>query len=180
MTNEKAKGIGRRLMHQFKGDEREAIGTLLYANEKQIPKEPIDAYVFGKTAKCPMCGNEIPAFEKDGDVIYSDYCNCGQRIGWSEEMTNEEAIQKLVNAEYAGQWQWDEELQTAQHMAVDALEKQTQYERYFMVACELMLGGILYGHDLDSIFEELLEEDGYVGCLNFMEYIKNHIEELDH
>ena len=36
-------------------------------------------------------------------------------------MTNQEAIEKLVNAEYADKWQGDEELTLALHMAVEAL-----------------------------------------------------------
>ena len=36
-------------------------------------------------------------------------------------MTNHEAIEKLVNAEYTEKWQGDEELTLALHMAVEAL-----------------------------------------------------------
>lgn len=38
-------------------------------------------------------------------------------------MTNTEAIELLVNAEYADKWQGNEELQTALHLAIAALER---------------------------------------------------------
>lgn len=53
------------------------------------------------------------------------------------------------------------------------------YERCFKVACELMVGSVLYGHDYESIFEEIMETKGCVSCLSIMEYIEKHIEELD-
>ena len=37
-------------------------------------------------------------------------------------MTNKEAIEKLVNAEFADKYQGDQDLTTAMHMAIDALE----------------------------------------------------------
>ena len=37
-------------------------------------------------------------------------------------MTNQEAIEKLVNAEFADKYQGDQDLTTAMHMAIDALE----------------------------------------------------------
>lgn len=44
-------------------------------------------------------------------------------------MTEQEAIYKLVNAEYADKYQGDEELMIAQHMAIDALDfKQNFFE----------------------------------------------------
>ena len=39
-------------------------------------------------------------------------------------MTYQEAIKVLVNATYSDEWQGNEDITTAQHMAVDALEKQ--------------------------------------------------------
>lgn len=37
-------------------------------------------------------------------------------------MTNQEAIEKLVNAEFADKYQGDQDLTTAMHMAIDALK----------------------------------------------------------
>lgn len=65
-------------------------------------------------------------------------------------------------------------------MTNENTRKSVSYKRCLRVACELMLGGILYGHDYESIFAELLEKDGCVCSLNMMEYIVEHIEELDH
>ena len=38
-------------------------------------------------------------------------------------MTREEAIQMLVNATYSDEWQGNENLTTANHMAIEALEQ---------------------------------------------------------
>lgn len=38
-------------------------------------------------------------------------------------MTNKEAINLLVNAEYADKWQGNNDLQTALHRALDALDR---------------------------------------------------------
>lgn len=53
------------------------------------------------------------------------------------------------------------------------------YKRCFGVACELMMGSVLYGKDFDSIFEELMETNGCVDCFSMMQYIEEHIDELD-
>lgn len=44
-------------------------------------------------------------------------------------MTNREAIEKLVNARFADEFQGDQELTEAMHMALDALNA-TQYGRW--------------------------------------------------
>jgi hypothetical protein len=38
-------------------------------------------------------------------------------------MTNEEAIKLLVNATYSDEWQGNNDLQTAMHLAISALER---------------------------------------------------------
>lgn len=47
-------------------------------------------------------------------------------------MTNHEAIEKLVNAEYADKWQGNEELTLALHMAIDALESKPVQHGYWI------------------------------------------------
>lgn len=60
-------------------------------------------------------------------------------------MTREEAIYLLVNATYSEEWQGNEDLQTAQHMAIEALQKQIPQqptiERGFVKcpACKLFI-----------------------------------------
>lgn len=45
-------------------------------------------------------------------------------------MTYQEAIKVLVNATYSDEWQGNEAVTTAQHMAVDALEKQIKMQHH--------------------------------------------------
>lgn len=81
MTNEKAKGIGRRIAMHLTGVEREAMEVLLAANEKQIAKQP-DVFR-GYSIDYPICPScKIPLKED-----YSCW-KCGQKIMW--KYTNKE------------------------------------------------------------------------------------------
>lgn len=95
MTNENAKErIGYMINHTSCFEDTcdgecekcvEAYKKAFEALEKRIPIKPIDGYIYGKEPKCPACMSIIPTYEKDGDDFYSDFCNCGQHIDWSNE-----------------------------------------------------------------------------------------------
>ena len=53
------------------------------------------------------------------------------------------------------------------------------YKRAFLIACDLLNGGILYGIDTDKIFEIMMEKDGCVSADSYKEYILSHMNELD-
>ena len=46
------------------------------------------------------------------------------------------------------------------------------------IACELLVGSVLYGYDYDTIFSEIMERDGCVTSKDIKEFILDHIEEL--
>lgn len=54
------------------------------------------------------------------------------------------------------------------------------YKRAFYIACELLNGNVLYGVDADKIYEQMMEKDGCVTYLSYIDYILNHLDELDH
>lgn len=56
----------------------------------------------------------------------------------------------------------------------------TDYRRAFKIACELINGAVLYGYDIDKIFEILMDEGGIVTNESYEDYILNHLDELDH
>lgn len=56
----------------------------------------------------------------------------------------------------------------------------TDYRRAFKIACELINGAVLYGYDIDKIFEILMDEGGIVTSESYEDYILNHLDELDH
>jgi len=55
-----------------------------------------------------------------------------------------------------------------------------EYKKAFEVACELLNGDILYGHDADSIYSEIMEKEGVVSSTSYEEYILSHLDELRH
>lgn len=56
------------------------------------------------------------------------------------KMTKEEAIKLLVNATYSDEWQGNEDLTTANNMAIEALETLEEFER-----AQIITGGRLNG-----------------------------------
>lgn len=54
----------------------------------------------------------------------------------------------------------------------------TREEIALNIACDLLVGSVLYGYDYDRIFKEIMERDGVVSMLDIKEYILEHAEEL--
>lgn len=54
----------------------------------------------------------------------------------------------------------------------------TREEIALNIACDLLVGSVLYGYDYDRIFNEIMEKDGVVSMLDIKEFILDHIEEL--
>lgn len=54
----------------------------------------------------------------------------------------------------------------------------TREEIALNIACDLLIGSVLYGYDYDRIFEEIMERDGCVSSNNIKEFILDHVEEL--
>lgn len=54
----------------------------------------------------------------------------------------------------------------------------TREEIALNIACDLLIGSVLYGYDYDRIFDELMKRDGYVSCNTIKEFILDHVEEL--
>ena len=54
----------------------------------------------------------------------------------------------------------------------------TREEIALNIACDLMMGAILYGYDYDRIFDEIMERDGCVCSSDIKDYILEHLEEL--
>lgn len=68
---------------------------------------------------CSECGLHYDSWAIDG----FKYCpNCGAKMK-KGTMTREEAIKMLVNATYSDEWQGNEDLTTANHMAIEALKQ---------------------------------------------------------
>lgn len=86
-------------------------------------------------------------------------------------MTNKEAIEKLVNAEYADKWQGNEELTLALHMAIDALESEPVRHGRLIDADALMR--MICGNECGCTPEECgIEENEFDPCAcNFRSYI---------
>lgn len=53
-----------------------------------------------------------------------------------------------------------------------------KYKQAFKIACDLMLGGHLFGYDEDTIFEEIMNKQGVVSSLDYEKYILSHLDEL--
>lgn len=51
-------------------------------------------------------------------------------------------------------------------------------EKALELACELMLGGVIYGNDQDTIFKKIMEEQGIVYGVNYAQYLVEHYEEI--
>lgn len=80
---------------------------------------------------CSKCGLHYDSWAIDG----FKYCpNCGAKMK-KETMTREEAIKMLVNATYSDEWQGNEDLTTANHMAIEAL-KQPERKKGEWILCE--------------------------------------------
>ena len=63
-------------------------------------------------------------------------------VGESRRMTRAEAIELLVNATYSEEWQGNEQLTKAQHMAIEALEREP------IIRCKdcKHWGGVVFGN----------------------------------
>ena len=94
MTNEEARNILLTSVHAQTAEEAEAIGIVVRAIERMIPKKPREVLdgPFPSPCWCPVCG-EIVA-NQGWDATYGkkflwncdeNFCsNCGQAIDWSE------------------------------------------------------------------------------------------------
>lgn len=58
------------------------------------------------------------------------------------------------------------------------MTKYRKYKKAFRIACELLSGSILYGYDVDRIFEELMKKDGVVSHLSYEEFILDNLSRL--
>lgn len=68
----------------------------------------------------------------DSDPAIIEWLQGKHEVNTPEDkgMTNEEAIQLLVNATYSEEWQGNEDLQTAHNMAIKALEQEPKTGRW--------------------------------------------------
>lgn len=85
-------------------------------------------------------------------------------------MTGEEAIKMLVNATYSDEWQGNEDLTTANHMAIEALK-----ENPFKVVYDFFSNYVFPCNDdlVDS------PNDYYTGIFDLMARIKEKADEVD-
>lgn len=89
---------------QFSQDNIDALSEAVKALEKEIPKEPVEEYIFrgafrehlkkhapdmadSTDYKCPVCGRRIRIGKENNSYGRRDnFCQrCGQAINWSEE-----------------------------------------------------------------------------------------------
>ena len=54
-----------------------------------------------------------------------------------------------------------------------------QYKRAFEIACDLLIGGILYGIDEDRLFELTMQEYGVVSTPEYQKFILKHLDRFD-
>lgn len=54
----------------------------------------------------------------------------------------------------------------------------TREEIALNIACDLLIGSVLYGYDYDRIFEEIMNKEGCVSSNLIKEYILEHLEDL--
>ena len=54
----------------------------------------------------------------------------------------------------------------------------TRYEIALNIACDLLNGAIRYGYDVDRIYSEIMEKDGFVMGESYRQFILDHLEEL--
>lgn len=81
---------------------------------------------------CSECGLHYDSWAIDG----FKYCpNCGAKMK-KKTMTREEAIKMLVNATYSDEWQGNEDLTTANHMAIEALKEPEQKKGKWILSDE--------------------------------------------
>jgi len=58
------------------------------------------------------------------------------------------------------------------------VNKMTREEIALNIACDLLIGSVLYGYDYDRIFEEIMDKEGCVSSNLIKEYILAHLEDL--
>ena len=58
------------------------------------------------------------------------------------------------------------------------MTKYRKYKKAFRIACELLNGSILYGYDMDRIFEKIMEKDGYVAPWSYEKFILTNLDRL--
>lgn len=56
--------------------------------------------------------------------------------------------------------------------------RKNKYKRAFQVACELLNGNVVYGVDSDTIFQEVMEKDGFCCNKSYEKYILRNLERL--
>jgi hypothetical protein len=58
------------------------------------------------------------------------------------------------------------------------MTERRKYKKAFKIACELLIGGTLYGYDTDRIFSEMMEKDGVVSSDSYEEFIIANLDRL--
>ena len=51
-----------------------------------------------------------------------------------------------------------------------------QYKRAFEIACDLLIGGSLYGIDADRLFTLIMQEQGIVSSLDYQKFILKNLD----
>ena len=55
-------------------------------------------------------------------------------------------------------------------------KRKKKLEKALEVACELLNGGVLFGIDADTLWNKIMESDGYVSSGNIKEFILKNID----
>lgn len=58
------------------------------------------------------------------------------------------------------------------------MTERRKYKKAFKIACELLNGSMLYGYDIDGIFEELMKKDGVVSSDSYEKFILTNLNKL--
>ena len=51
-----------------------------------------------------------------------------------------------------------------------------QYKRAFEIACDLLMGSVIYGIDTDTIFDLIMQEQGIVSTLDYQKFILANLD----
>ena len=51
-----------------------------------------------------------------------------------------------------------------------------KYKKALEIACELMTGGYIYGIDVDTLYEKIMEKDGIVCSTSYKDFIIKNVD----
>ena len=51
-----------------------------------------------------------------------------------------------------------------------------KYKKALEIACELMAGGYIYGIDVDTLYEKIMEKDGIVCSISYKDFIIKNLD----